>query len=395
MQTFRYTRRNRPDGTTDSYDSLSKQYPSRYSQLEYWTNGTVTHLMSSKEAAATPRTLELPRLHAGQNALPPVKSESNIVRNSLIAGTFAGIAGTVSVYPLDVLRTKMQSAAASVTVSQSGSKSRTLLAVQQRGTVQQVLLHTLQHGGIRALYTGMALPVTAQAVYKATVFAVNNVTTKALLEWKTQERLKVGNFTPPFLALADRFICGFVGGAVNALLFVTPVEFVRNQLIAQHTAKAHGITSSIASHSSVHYSGPRDVIRHTLVTKGIAGLWKGAGVTVARDSLGCGCFFYTFYYLKQRLPEEHYWSTALAGAVSGVAFWGAALPLDTVKTWVQNGTSSSANEAIAESISQHGFVCTATRLCRGWQVAFGRGMPAAAMTMMTYEHVSNYLQLHV
>lgn len=381
MQTYRYTRRNRPDGTMDRYDSLSKKYPSRHSQLEYWTNGTVTHLMTSEEAA--PRQLELPR-HAG-NALRPVSTESNIVRNSLIAGTFAGIAGTLSVYPLDVLRTKMQSAA-SVSVSQTG-KSRTLLAVH-RGPIQ-VLVHTLQHGGIRALYTGMALPVTAQAVYKATVFAVNNVTSKALREWKTQERLKVGNFTPPFLTLGDRFLCGFMGGAVNALLFVTPVEFVRNQLIAQHTAKAHGIASS------VHYSGPRDVIRHTFATEGITGLWRGAGVTVARDSLGCGCFFYTFYYLKQRLPEEHAWSTALAGAASGVAFWVAALPLDTVKTWVQNGSEASAYEAIAESISQNGLVCTATRLCRGWQVAFGRGMPSAAMTMTTYEAVSNYLQHHV
>ena len=386
MQTYRYTRRNRPAGTMDSYDSLSKQYPSRHSQLEYWTNGTVTHLMSSEEAAA-PRPLELPR-RTVHNALPPVGTESNFVRNSIIAGTLAGIAGTVSVYPLDVLRTKMQSAA-SVSVSHTG-KSRTLVAVH-RGPVQQVLLHTLQHGGIRALYTGMALPVTAQAVYKATVFAVNNVTTKALMEWKTQERLKLGNFTPPSLTLADCFICGFVGGAVNALLFVTPVEFVRNQLIAQHTAKAHGI--GIAP-SSVHYSGSRDVIRHTFVTKGVSGLWKGAGVTIARDSLGCGCFFYTFYYLKQFLPEEQRY-TALAGAASGVAFWVAALPLDTVKTWVQNGSVASANKAIAESISQHGFACTATRLCRGWQVAFGRGMPAAAMTMMTYEAVSNYLQLHV
>jgi hypothetical protein len=84
----------------------------------------------------------------------------------------------------------------------------------------------------------------------------------------------------------------------------------------------------------------------------------------------------------------------MAGNISGFAFWVVALPLDTVKAWVQNGSASSGREAIVHSISQIGPVGTATRLLRGWQVAFGRGMPAAAVTMTTYEGVSNYLDRH-
>ena len=218
----------------------------------------------------------------------------------------------------------MQGAAAHETrtsvASTSQTKSRTLSAVSatHRSPVQ-VFFHTIQHGGIRALYTGLALPLTAQAVYKATVFSVNKVTTEVLTDFKTLERRKVGDLTPVTLTQMDRFWCGFVGGAINAALFVTPVEYVRNQLIAQHTRKSHGITSKR------HFAGPRDVIRHTIATQGIMGLWKGTGMAVARDSLGCGCFFLTFHYLSQRLPQDQASSTLIAGAASGLAFWIAAL----------------------------------------------------------------------
>jgi hypothetical protein len=400
----------------DSYDSLSAKYPSNHTQLEYWTNGTVTHLMASQEAAAVsiahaPLPLDMsarPHVVSRANTVPNNNNintdatNKSLVRNSLIAGTFAGVTSTCSVYPLDVLRTKMQSAAA-VSLESTQQTSKSPLAVSAsvqhhhhhhyRGPLQ-VFLQTLQHGGIRALYTGMALPVAAQAVFKAAVFSVNKLTTSALLEWKRQELQKIGlSFSTPTLSLGDRFICGSVGGAVNAFLFVTPVEFVRNQLIAQlHTRKG---ADGIICLGAPHYNGPGHVIRHTLSsTQGISGLWKGAAMTVSRDSLGCGCFFYTFYLVKHYLPNDDTWSTALAGAISGLGFWVAALPLDTVKTWVQNGSARSGTEAIIHSLSQVGVMGTATRLTRGWQVAFGRGMPAAAMTMVTYEAASNYLDHH-
>ena len=401
METHRYSRKNRPRGTYDRYDSLSSKYPSQHSDLEYWTNGNVTHLMSTPppDTMSAPdvvfNTFNAPRrltAAPSHKILPtaPVSNESNIVRNSIIAGSLAGIASTSTFYPFDVLRTKMQSAAAHESSSShaSASKTRTLSAVSTHRGPVQVLFHTLQHGGIRALYTGLALPLTAQAVYKATVFSVNKVTTKALTEWKTQEMRKIGDFTPASLTMSDRFWCGFVGGAINAALFVTPVEFVRNQLIAQHTRKAHGLSSQ------VHFTGPRDVVRHTISTQGITGLWKGASMAVARDALGCGCFFYTFHFLSQRLPQDHASSMLVAGAASGLAFWVAALPLDTVKTWVQNGSATSGRDAIVESVSEHGVLFTAKRLCRGYQVALGRGMPAAAVTMTTYEAVYSYLDQH-
>lgn len=376
METHRYQRKKPTSGTFDAYDCLAFDYPQAHSNLEYWTNGTTTHLnvMSTRSSEAE----QLPsRSHRGNSQISKRSSnttisDGNVVRNSILAGSIAGIVSTTAVYPFDVVRTKMQAAAQQVGRSMGP---------------MQAFSETYAHGGMRALYTGLSLPLTAQAVYKATIFATNTVCQSALIDYRTFENLKRGKRKQHKLTLSDYFMCGFVGGAINAALFVTPVEFVRNQLIVQHT-KLAGMDASAAATKTL--SGPFDVIRSTVSSQGVSGLWRGLGMTVARDSLGCGGFFVAMACCRQLFTpkgEQPTWGvTVLSGACAGVGFWVIALPLDTVKTWVQNGTAESASLAIQEAVHSHGYLRTAHQLCRGWQVAFGRGAPSAAITIGTYEY---------
>ena len=146
-----------------------------------------------------------------------------------MAGSVSGMASTVVLYPLDVLRTKLQAQAAAT------------------GPLA-VLRQTLQFGGVGALYTGATLPLLAQALYKGTIFSVHAVTAEWVRDFKVMELQKLGQW--PFahdaaadddddhhhhhhklpLDYTDTAICGFVAGAVNAGAFVTPVELVRNQV---------------------------------------------------------------------------------------------------------------------------------------------------------------------
>lgn len=145
-------------------------------------------------------------------------------------------------------------------------------------------MNTFRNGGVRALYTGVTPVLGAQAVYKACVFSVNNVTMSKITAYKTRDG---GTYTP---TLFDIWFCGVCGGCVNGTAFVSPVEFVRNQQIALHSraSTAEG-TSSEAMRRKM--KTPIDIIRQTLRREGILGLWRGTGVTVLRDSLGCGGFF--------------------------------------------------------------------------------------------------------
>ena len=301
---------------------------------------------------------------------------------------------TLLIYPADVLRTKMQASSVESHIARSPF---------------QVLRHTFQHGGVRALYTGLTLPLAAQAVYKSTVFAVNNVTQQWLLAYRHSEHQKQGKESSGTLTYADHFFCGFMGGAVNAALFVTPVEFVRNQLIAQHSQRAAG---EVLSHRA--FGGSLDVIRYAIGKSGhglmgIPLLWRGVGWGVARDALGCGCFFYamkwtedllttsSWQYQEQVPRKPSFTTTLISGGVAGLAFWIAALPLDACKTWVQSSTDW--NVVISPRHVLHqiyhknggGLAAVFERLHRGWQVAYGRGIPSSAITISVYSMVYSFL----
>lgn len=264
--------------------------------------------------------------------------------------------------------------------------------------VSGTIRHTLQFGGLRALYTGLALPLAAQAVYKGTIFTVNNITEHAIQEWRTQQNYKLGNFTTYNLNFFDRFICGFVGGAVNASLFVTPVEFVRNQQIVQSDGKTFNSTDKMSFGGQKQ--GPLAIVRNTLKMDGLSGLWRGMGSTILRDSLGCGCFFAVMAYSQQALssridtPSTPPKKSVLiaSGALAGLSFWIVSLPLDTMKTWIQNGNAKNLQHAWHLS-QREGFINGLISLNRGWQVAYGRGAPAAAITVTTYSLVYTSLSM--
>ncbi|GAX15770.1 hypothetical protein FisN_3Lu213 [Fistulifera solaris] len=316
-------------------------------------------------------------------------SRSSLVRNSIVAGSCSGIASTIVLYPMDVLRTKMQASS----VQQS-------MGLRPSHGPLYVLRHTLQHGGIPALYTGINLPLAAQVIYKSTVFVVNNLTLVWILDRKHLAHHQQKSISPPNDTLSlnywDRFVCGFMGGAFNAVLFVTPVEFVRNQLIAQHTQQA-----CQQSLSHTRFQGSADVVRYALKQpEGVRALWRGASWALWRDGLGCGLFFCTMHGMQEILTppgEKPKFATSLAsGGAAGFAFWLVGLPLDTVKTWVQSSTDwslrFSALSTLRDIFYKEGFWGVNQRLFHGWQVAYGRGIPSAAITMSVYSVVYSELE---
>lgn len=345
---------------------------------------------------------------------------------------------TIACHPFDVIRVKMQSSALAAAVAAGPATTTpltpgtflkggavTTAAQQQQPQAQRRPLGlaatvrlTVQQGGFRALYTGLALPLAAQAVYKGTVFTVNNLTESAIIEWRTmttqqeEDKNNNGSISSPThkLTMADRFLSGFMGGAVNAALFCSPVEYVRNQQIVHMGEGSSNPDSTgggrerrrlLGKHST---GGPISVIRGTIRSNGVAGLWRGVVSTVLRDSVGCGLFFVTIAYSQQKLAPQPSSSSLSAaapvsviiasGALAGVAYWLWALPIDTAKTWIQSGTASNLTHAL-QLLSQKdggGVVRGLPTLFRGWQVAYGRGAPSAAITVVTYSLVMRHLQ---
>ena len=346
------------------------------------------------------------------------------VRNSLLAGSAAGIASTIACHPFDVIRVKMQSSAPVVTNITTATTTKNL-----RPLVDTIRTTIHCGGGIQALYTGLAMPLIFQAIYKSTIFTVNRTTESFIQEWKTKRHNNNNNDNNsavkiPYkhtLTLTDRFVSGFMGGAINAILFCTPVEYVRNQQITKIGKNRCGSNAIIKQQRNCIFPvGPVSIIQQTIQKNGITGLWKGMVSTVLRDSVGCGLFFVAMTYAQEQLvkprdatvvahhhhqqqqqqqrqqqqnpsPSPSTSVVILSGAFAGVAFWIWALPIDTMKTWIQNGAATNLKDAFRIS-QRHGFMNSIPSLFRGYEVAYLRGAPSAAITVLTYSLVFQNLE---
>ena len=425
METHRYVRSQLSSNSTDRYNGIGmSSSSSQGTPQNYWTNGKVTEYWTSTSSttstgisrSSTAKHQILARRRTNNMLIDKIPSprpaavtahpHHNKVQASLVAGSFAGIASTLCMYPLEVVRVKLQTSAC------------------HKIGPWQAAADTVQQGGIRALYTGLTLPLAAQMVYKATVFTVNNVVQNAILDFKTLEQQKFGNTNAAVhhhqhqqpaaavLTMTDRFWCGAIAGSVNAACFVTPVEFVRNQLIAQQTrlAAAQATNTAVAATSSrrtrnsgatAYFRGALCVVREAWHShQGLLSLWRGASWSVSRDALGCGCFFLTMQWAQQRLTppgqeRPSFWTTVASGGLAGLSFWLVGLPMDTAKTWIQTASSTetvSVKEVIQKIYGEHGATGVTQRLFRGWQVAFGRSVPSAAISITSYTVLYQYLQ---
>lgn len=439
MRTHTYSRslESSRSGYIDSYNRIAES--PQGAPEEYWTNGRTTIIFAPFPQMANYDDGDAPSvssasskpaiLHAPPRVRDASTSSTMMIRNSIIAGSCAGIASTIVMYPTDVIRTKMQASSSVTTVSSSsttttsGAIASTSLQMKGVGGPWRVLKHTLHHGGIPALYTGMTMPLAAQALYKATVFSVNNVMQEWILDYKHFENQKIGAYlwttnsaaasiavVPEPISLSlnyvEKFLCGFIAGGVNAALFVTPVEFIRNQLIAEHTQRSLSVRLPVegGNHRRHPSSVPRttgEVIRKAWAspTGAITSLWRGVSWAVARDSIGCGCFFATMAGVQDLLTPTgekiSFGTNLIAGGVAGLSFWVVGLPFDTIKTWVQSTLDwkhpISPQQTLRTIYNESGPQAVTERLFRGWQVAYGRGIPAAAITMSVYTWVYDRL----
>ncbi|PSS37538.1 hypothetical protein PHLCEN_2v614 [Hermanssonia centrifuga] len=125
--------------------------------------------------------------------------------------------------------------------------------------------------------------------------------------------------------VASGVFAGLANGVVSG-----PVEHIRIRLQTQSATKPL-------------YAGPWDAIRKIYAIKGVAGIYKGQGVTLLRESTGYGIYFWAYEKLMQREMEmkgirREQVSPAKAvlfGAAAGYALWAVIYPIDMIKSRMQ------------------------------------------------------------
>lgn len=286
--------------------------------------------------------------------------QRNAFVDNIIAGSLGGFFSVCICHPIDVLRTRLQLSPSSVS---------------------ECFSTIIKNDGVRGFYKGFMGPFCAQGIYKSVAFATNGSV--------HQHVFKSSNSSQSI------YISGMSAGFVNAFI-VSPVELIRTTRIVSSRE-----TSSTSKSTAA-------VIKSLVSRNGWHSLWRGVIPTMIRDSPGMGFYFLTFNKTKPFLAhitgksEGNIWVKILSGSMAGICFWSWALPIDTIKTTIEHNFASAPTAAGTKASSPFSLMWSTGydlvtrggglwRLYQAWPMALGRGIPAAAITLTTYDLCMQYL----
>ncbi|GAB2300094.1 hypothetical protein Dimus_034134 [Dionaea muscipula] len=271
------------------------------------------------------------------------------------AGLFTGV--TVALYPVSVVKTRLQVASKDVAERNAFSVARGIL----------------RNDGIPGLYRGFGTVITG-AIPARIIFLTALETTK-VAAFKVVEPFHLSETSQAAVANG---IAGMLASLSAQAVFV-PVDVVSQKLMVQGYS---GYTT---------YNGGLDVIRKVVKSDGIRGLYRGFGLSVMTYSPS-SAVWWASYGSSQRLfwgllghgtEHEDYtpsqWKIASVQGVGGVAAGATAslitTPLDTIKTRLQ----------VMGNEKRHGAVQVVKSLIKdeGWQGLY-RGLGPRFFSMSAW-----------
>ncbi|SPN99017.1 probable mitochondrial oxodicarboxylate carrier [Cephalotrichum gorgonifer] len=222
------------------------------------------------------------------------------------AGAIAGVSEILVMYPLDVVKTRVQLQTGAAT----GADAYT-------GMVD-CFSKIIRNEGFSRLYRGIAAPILMEAPKRATKFAAND-------EWGKIYRNMFGvdKMSQPLSILT-----GASAGATESFV-VVPFELIKIRL--QDKASAG------------KYTGMIDCVRKTIKHEGPLALYNGLESTLWRHITWNAGYFGCIFQVRQLLPKANTKSDQLrndlvSGTVGGTVGTMLNTPMDVVKSRIQNTT---------------------------------------------------------
>jgi solute carrier family 25 protein 34/35 len=251
-------------------------------------------------------------------------------------------------------------ASTAVTLTNPLEVIRTLFQLRhelQSGPVQPFnLLHHVRREGITSLQRGLSAALPYQ-------FVMNGVRL-GLFEWLSKSRGAFGVVS-----------AGAVSGALGALLS-SPFNLIKTRLqSATSTFKDAG--------DQHHYRSVLDAAKKIVRSKGILGLWDGAGASVLRTSVGSAVQLSSYTFCKRHLSTEY---TIVPSATSSLFTIIAMNPFDVVMTRMYNQSGlrySSVFDCFRQIVQCEGI----KGLYKGFIPNYIRVGPHTILTLIFYENL--------
>ncbi|VDK43570.1 unnamed protein product [Anisakis simplex] len=235
----------------------------------------------------------------------------------ILNGGLAGMIGVSCVFPIDLVKTRLQNQR----ISHSGKP-------QYTGIID-CAKQTWRSGGtslfakFRGLYSGCGVNVLLITPEKAIKLVANDF---------FRFHLSAPGQLPQDLSVWRGMLAG-AGAGFCQIIVTTPMELLKIQM------QDAGRTQTKASEKRMTAMGlTLDLLR----TKGIAGLYKGVGSTLARDVTFSTIYFPLFAYLDSLGPRSQdgsgdavFYASFMAGLAAAAIASFSVTPLDVIKTRMQ------------------------------------------------------------
>ncbi|KAA8894119.1 mitochondrial carrier domain-containing protein [Sphaerosporella brunnea] len=225
---------------------------------------------------------------------------------TFVAGAIAGISEILTMYPLDVVKTRVQ------------LQDHTAVGNDRYNGMVDCFKKIIKQEGFSRLYRGISAPILMEAPKRATKFAAND-------EWGKIYRKAFGS-TEQTQALS--VLTGATAGATESFV-VVPFELVKIRL--QDKASAG------------KYNGMIDVVRKIVANEGVLAMYNGLESTMWRHVTWNAGYFGVIHQVKSLLPKQEtkqgkMLNDLVAGSIGGTVGTMLNTPFDVVKSRIQNTT---------------------------------------------------------
>lgn len=221
-----------------------------------------------------------------------------------VAGAIAGVSEILVMYPLDVVKTRVQ--------LQTGKG----VGEDAYSGMMDCFRKIIAKEGPSRLYRGITAPILMEAPKRATKFAAND-------EWG---KLYRSMFGIPKMNQQLSILTGASAGATESFV-VVPFELVKIRL--QDKAQAH------------KYSGMLDCVQKIIRQEGILTLYQGLESTMWRHILWNAGYFGCIFQVRALLPKAsdkkgQIVNDLISGSIGGTVGTILNTPMDVVKSRIQN-----------------------------------------------------------
>ncbi|XP_017772095.1 PREDICTED: calcium-binding mitochondrial carrier protein Aralar1 isoform X2 [Nicrophorus vespilloides] len=274
-------------------------------------------------------------------------------------GSIAGAVGATAVYPIDLVKTRMQN-------QRTGSFVGELMYRNSIDCFKKVI----RHEGVFGLYRGLVPQLLGVAPEKAIKLTANDFIRDKFYD-------KNGNIP----VYGEIFAGGFAGGC--QVIFTNPLEIVKIRL---------QVAGEIAG-------GSRMRAWPVVKDLGLFGLYKGARACLMRDVTFSAIYFPLYAHTKASMADENGYNSPLtlllSGAIAGVPAASLVTPADVIKTRLQvvarqgQTTYTGIADAARKIYREEG----PRAFWKGATARVFRSSPQFGVTLFTYELLQRYLYI--